>query len=419
MIKVLLANLLITSLVTVAACNSDSSSTKSAPDSTGTETDTDTDSMVTGSKLSAATLALDITSVPDSLSATYSSALKFNRYTQMQAANGKSIHLIAQDKLSDNQIVRARSILIHYLTDYPGSEYGSDKSAVAIKMADNGAILLLLNGQDDGTNPATDLDGQPLYQNEIQVEGGNWYINQTYDGHRDASFEEILHLVHDYGIGVDQNPEFVGALADYQAEIRSAQIVALNDKLWGIGMPDWIAELTPENSLTQEYLASVIDSYYGLWGAWSESSTHGMWGGYVAKTRAEITSEDLLGAKLMYNKFFHPYLTYDARIDASFEGNFSLRFNADLGYTYHAQYLKDVTLTGDKSSNVIVNGFDNRITGNAATNIVFFSGSSAEYTLDKQPDGSTLISDMVDNRDGVSRVIHIEQAAFSDINIDL
>ncbi|MCL1061189.1 hypothetical protein MK852_03390 [Shewanella benthica] len=414
--KVLLASLLVTSLVTVAGCNSDSSSTQSVPEPTGS---TGSGSGGSGSGLSAATLALDITSVPDSLAATYSSALKFNRYTQVQTPNGKSIHLIAQDKLSDNQIVRARSILTHYLTDYPGSEYGSDKSAVANKMADNGAILLLLNGQDDGTNPATNLGGQPLYQNEIQVEGGNWYINQTYDGHRDASFEEILHLLHDYGIGVDQNPEFIGASASYQAEIRSAQIVALNDKLWGIGSPDWIAELTLENSLTQEYLATVVDSYYGLWGAWTGSDTHAMWGGYVAKTRAEISNQDPLGAKLMDNKFFHPYLTYDARIDASFEGDFSLKFNANLGYTHHAQYLKYVTLTGDNSSNVIVNGLDNKITGNAATNIVFFSGSSAEYTIEKQADGSTLISDMVDNRDGVNRVIQVEQAAFSDTNIDL
>ena len=29
---------------------------------------------------------------------------------------------------------------------------------------------------------------------------------------------------------------------------------------------DWIDELRDEGSLTQEYLASVIDSYYGLWG---------------------------------------------------------------------------------------------------------------------------------------------------------
>ena len=416
--KVLLASLLVTSLVTVAACNSDSSSTKPVTEPSGsTGGGSGSGSEGSASGLSADTLALNINNVPESLSATYSSALKFNRYTHVQAPNGKSIHLIAQDKLSDNQIVRARSILTHYLTDYPSSEYGSDKSAVANKMADNGAILLLLNGQDDGTNPASELDGQPLYQNEIQVEGGSWYINQTYDGHRDASFEEILHLVHDYGIGVDQNPEFIGALADYQAEIRSAQIVALNDKLWGIGSPDWIAELTPENSLTQEYLASVIDAYYGLWGAWSGSETHSMWGGYVAKSRAEITSEDPQGAKLMDNKFFHPYLTYNARIDASFEGDFSLKFNSSLGYTHHAQYLKDATLTGDINSNVIVNSFDNFITGNTANNIVFFSGGSSEYSIDKQADGSTLISDMVDNRDGINRLVAIEEASFSDTKI--
>ena len=78
----------------------------------------------------------------------------------------------------------------------------SNKSAVANKMADNGAILMLLNGVDDGTNSAAELDGQPLYYGEMQVEGSDWYMQQNYE-HRDASYEEILHLVHDYGIGVD------------------------------------------------------------------------------------------------------------------------------------------------------------------------------------------------------------------------
>ncbi len=62
--------------------------------------------------------------------------------------NGKAIHIIAQDKLSDNQIVRARSVLEHFLTPYPGSEYGgADKTAVANMMTENNATLLLLNGE--------------------------------------------------------------------------------------------------------------------------------------------------------------------------------------------------------------------------------------------------------------------------------
>ncbi|QQX82612.1 hypothetical protein JK628_17940 [Shewanella sp. KX20019] len=303
--------------------------------------------------------------------------------------------------------------MTHYLTNLPGSEYGSDKSVVANRMADNGAILILLNGSDDGSNAATELGGQPLYQNEIQVEGGTWYINQSYEEHRDASFEEILHMMHDYGIGVDQNSEFIGALPGYQAEIRAAQITALNDKLWG-GDANWITELTAENSLTQEYLASVIDAYYGLWGAWTGSETHSMWGGYTAKTRAEISSEDPLGAELMHNKFFHSYLTYNARIDASFMGDFSLKFNRDIGYTHHSQYLKDVTLTGNLDSNVVVNQLDNNITGNSGNNGVKFSGSSSQYSIEKQDNGATIITDMVSHRDGINTLNGIEKALFSD-----
>ena len=250
--KAVVAGLVSAGFLALVACNSESS-----------KTPTDNNNNTEG--LSAETKALGIEAVPASLSSTYSTALQFNRYTKVVAPNNKPIHIIAQDKLADNQIVRARAILNHYLTDLPGSTFGSDKSSVANKMAINGAVLLLLNGSDDGSNAATNLGGQPLYQNEIQVEGGTWYISQDYEQHRDASFEEILHMVHDYGIGVDQNSEFVGALPGFQAEIRSAQITALNDKLWG-GDANWITELTAENSLSQEYLASVVDAYYGLWG---------------------------------------------------------------------------------------------------------------------------------------------------------
>ncbi|ACJ30670.1 Lipoprotein, putative [Shewanella piezotolerans WP3] len=401
--KAIIAGVVCVSFLALVACNSDSSKTPANQ---------------SGTDLSAETVALGIEAIPAQLSSTYSMALKFNRYTKVTAPNNKPIHIVAQDKLSDNQIVRARAILTHYLTDLPGSKYGSDKSAVANKMATNGAILLLLNGSDDGSNSAANLNGQPLYQNEIQVEGGTWYINQDFEQHRDASFEEILHMVHDYGIGIDQNSEFIGALPEFQAEIRSAQITALNDKLWG-GDTNWITELTAENSLTQEYLASVIDAYYGLWGAWTGSETHSMWGGYVAKTRAEIKGEDPLAATLMDKQFFHSYLTYNARIDASFKGDFSLRFEPKLGYTHHSQYLKDITLTGNEASNVVVNQFDNNISGNSAKNQVKFSGNSSQYSIEKQEDGTTVVADLVSNRDGVNTLKEIEQLVFEDSSISL
>ena len=359
---------------------------------------------------------LDIENViPSNLGSTYTS--NFNRYTKVTTPNGGAIHIVAENLITDEQIVRCRSILQHFLTNLPSSQYGVDKSAVANKMAENGAILALLNGQDDGSNNVQ-VDGQPLYQNEIQIEGHSWYMNQDFTNHRDAAYEEILHLVHDYGIGVDGANSNSGAAPAYQAEIRVAQQNGLSNNLWGIGSADWIQELSAENSLSQEYLAAVVDSYYGLWGAWTESSTHGMWGLYVGKTRADILTDDPMGAAIMDNKFFHPYLTYNARIDASLNGNFSLKFDTSKPYTHHARYLKDVTLLGSNDNTVTVNELDNNITGNTGTNTVIFSGNSSEYTVTTE-NGSTTVTDNTANRDGTNTLSNIEKLQFADQTIDL
>ena len=353
--------------------------------------------------------------IPNSLGKEYSN--NFNRYTNVVTPNGGKIHIVAQSNLTDEQIVRARSTLEHFLENYPGSKYGSDKSELANKMSENGAILTLLNGQDDGNNPV-EVNGQALFENEIQVEGHPWYINQEYNNHRDATYEEILHLVHDYGIGIDGHNSFPGAMPEYQSEIREAQKIALSNNLWGIDAERWINELIDENSLTQEYLAALIDSYYGLWGAWTDSNTHGMWGIYVAKTRDEILIEDSIGAEIMNNKFFHPHLTYNARIDSSFNGNFSLRFDSSKPYTNHSQYLKDITLLGSNDISVSINQLDNNITGNQGINTVIFSGNSSEYIINISDNKASVI-DKISDRDGINILQNIEKLEFKDQTIEL
>ncbi len=353
--------------------------------------------------------------IPSNLGKEYSA--NFNRYTKVVTPNGGKIHIVAQSNLTDEQIVRTRSTLEHFLKNYPGSEYGDNKSELANKMAENGAILTLLNGQDDGNNPV-EVSGQALFENEIQVEGHPWYINQDYNNHRDATYEEILHLVHDYGIGIDGHNSFPGAMPKYQSEIRQAQKNALSTNLWGIGADKWINELTEENSLTQEYLAALIDSYYGLWGGWTDSNTHGMWGIYVAKTRNEIFLEDPVGGEIMNNKFFHPYLTYNARIDSGFNGIFSLEFDSLKPYTNHSQYLKDITLLGNNDTSVYINQLDNNITGNKGTNTVIFNGNSSEYIIDIT-DIEISVTDKVSNRDGVNILKEIEKIKFTDQTIEL
>ena len=353
--------------------------------------------------------------IPSDLGKQYSN--NFNRYTKVVTPNGGEIHIVAQSNLTDEQIVRARSTLEHFLENYPGSKYGSNKSELANKMAENGAILTLLNGQDDGNNPV-EVNGQALFENEIQVEGHPWYINQDYNNHRDATYEEILHLVHDYGIGIDGHNSFPGAMPEYQSEIREAQKNALSNNLWGIGADRWINELIGENSLTQEYLAALVDSYYGLWGAWTESSTHGMWGIYVAKTRNEILSEDPVGNEIMTNKFFHPYLTYNARIDESFNGTFLLRFDPSKSYTNHSRYLKDITLLGNNDISVSINQLDNSITGNEGVNTVIFSGNRSEYIIDISGN-DTSVEDKVANRDGINILHSVEKLKFTDQIVEL
>ncbi len=357
---------------------------------------------------------LGIEAVPESLGKEYTS--NFQRYTKVVAPNGKPIHIVIQDRITDEQAVRCRAILEHFLADYPGSKYGSDKGEVANKMADNNAVLTLLNGKDDGENPV-EVFGQALFEEEIQVEGHPWYVNQNYE-HRDAAYEEILHFVHDFGIGVDGHNSFPGAAPEFQKEIRTAQINGLEKKLWAGDerMQPWIDELSEENSLSQEYLASVIDTYYGLWGAFTERDG-GMWGFYAAQTRDDLESKDPMGYELMDNTFFHPYLTYNARIDKGFEGTFSLKFNQEIPYSHHSRYLKDITLLGTNNVNVRVNELDNDITGNQGANVVIFSGNQNEYTITKDA-GSIMVVDKIEGRDGSNRLKGIEQLQFLDGTIE-
>lgn len=360
---------------------------------------------------------LGIEAVPQSLGRDYTA--NFDGYTKVSAPNGGAIHIVAQSRITNEQIVRARSVLEHYLKNLPGSVYGADKSAVTNRMAANRAILILLNGRDDGRNPIQ-VHGQPLFEEEIQVEGHPWYMNQDFEEHRDATFEEILHLVHDYGIGVDGPNSNPGVLPAFQAEIRAAQKNALPNKIWAMDprAADWVAELAEENSLSQEYLAALIDVYYGLWGADVESPNTGMHGLYVAKVRADIAKEDPMGAALLQNKFFHTYLTYNARIDAGLNGNFSLKFDASKPYTHHAQYLKDITLLGTHNNTVTVNQMDNDITGNAGVNTVIFSGKSSEYEISTE-NGTTKVTDKIPNRDGTNTLTAVEKLQFTDKTVKL
>ena len=325
----------------------------------------------------------------------------FDRYAEIVAPNGKPIQIFAETGVTNEQVHRARNVLRWFLSDVAGSTYGADKSAVANAMADNGATLMLPAGAHrPGHEPP--FDAQPLFQDEMTVEGGDWYINHDLE-HRDATFEEIFHLVHDAGIGT----WLPGALPDYQTALKAEAIAAIADGRWGIPVDpevsDWIAELEAEDSLAQEYIASVIDSYYGYWGAFEESG--GMWGIYIAGNRDEVAALDPAGLTLL-EAFLPKNASYEARLASEFEGTFEMAFDDALPYTHKSQYLTQVTLTGSKPASIIGNASDNVLRGNSANNTLdggagddtaVYCGERADYTLSRE--GSTVVVEGPDGRD--------------------
>ncbi|MGR5559581.1 hypothetical protein ACQKQC_25215 [Vibrio fortis] len=351
---------------------------------------------------------ISIEAVPSQFS-DYSKA-GYNRYVAVKAPNGKSIHILIMDRLSEYQIVKAVNVLNHYLTPVAGTKYGDkdSKRDIANAMANNGAVLKLMNYHDE-PRYNDDLDGQPLFEEEIQVEGGDWYVRQDYEDHRDASYEEILHLVHDYGIGVLNAPEGgVTALPEFQREFNTIQKQALNQSY--TPPEDTLKEWQQEVSVDQEYFAAIIDSYYGLWGAYSGK---GMWDLYSVKTRSDFSTEDP-NALYITEQIFSPTLTYDAYIADTFTGTFKMRYDATVPYTHHSQYLTKLTLTGSKDTNVELNGHDNRLTGNTGMNTVIVHGARSEYHIHDLGEGKIQLNDMLTGRDGMNVLINIEKIQFSD-----
>ncbi|SHK56436.1 hypothetical protein [Paramaledivibacter caminithermalis] len=347
----------------------------------------------------------------------------YSKYIQYIAPNGKPITIVAQDKVTDEQVLKAYNLLSFYLENFGTYKKGH----VANKMAENDAVLVMPNGADGESHiPEEALQGQPLYQMEVPTVGSQWYIKNDYK-HRDASYEEILHMVHDYGIGTKMNP---GALPNLQKEIYKAMKNALpknkNDwgkkGLWGLDSKDWLLELEKEGSLEQEYLASVVDSYYGLWAPYTENNG-GMWGIYTSKTREDIKKNDPMGYKIV-SEFLPSYITYMARIDAEFSGTFKMYYDEKEPYTHKSKYLKNARLLGNKNTglvgnsenNILIgNSGDNKIDGKEGVDIVQFTGASVDYKITKK--GNNIIVKNNLNRDGIDTLKNIEVIRFTDKDI--
>ncbi len=342
----------------------------------------------------------------------------YSKYVDYIAPNGNPIRILSQDKVSDSQVLYSYYLLEFYLSNL------SDD--VANQMADDEAILIIPNGTHGERKMNTRaMLGQELYQNEISNIGSQWYMENDYE-HREAGTEEIFHLVHDYGIGTTQNPQ---ADTKTSQKIADATNNALPENkedwgtegLWGFDSKDWLTELEGEGSLEQEYFVSVLDSYYGLWEAWTEGKG-GMWGAYVAKTREEVKEKDPMGYEMIIS-FLPEYINVFMPVDENFSGTFDMNYDVNNPYTFKSQYLQNLILQGENNVNIIGNDQDNIFMGNAGINeidggkgenIIQLRGSSTEYTITKDENGTITVSDSIENRDGKLILKNIQLLRFSD-----
>lgn len=349
----------------------------------------------------------------------------FAKYTKHLAPNGKPIHIFAQSGVSDLQLVRAREILKYHLTDAPGTQYGFDKTALANRMADVKATLIYTDTEikSFAMRPIlrdSELRLQDLYATESPVEGCYEYIhNEARPGERftrDASYEEIMHLVHAKGLE--------DILPEYHKEIVEVEQTAIEAGIFKYGRP-----------APHEYIITGFDIYFGLWDHNPQGDGKSFGNEYPYHTKEEMKAGDPALYDLV-EKFWPKYLTYNAYIDPSFEGTFSTVCDENTPYTFKSQYLVNIILTGMNNTNILGNDQDNRLTGNDGNNVITggkgndiikggagedtaqFSGNYSEYEITKA-DNKTIVTDTVSGRDGNDELMDIEVLKFQDQEVKL
>ncbi|MBN1224295.1 MAG: hypothetical protein JXB23_13695 [Candidatus Aminicenantes bacterium] len=170
-----------------------------------------------------------IVSLPASVPAVFTDV--FVKHTKVLAPNGMPIHILAQAGWTDEKILKVRNILEHMLTDFPGPEYGSDKTAVANAMADRKAAMILFENSEESRKAmrgplrdSADLEMQSMWANEITAEGSDDYMNHIT---RDAAYEEIWHLVHEG----DDMAVFSGSYEDYTITKFAAYTIVKDNRV--------------------------------------------------------------------------------------------------------------------------------------------------------------------------------------------
>ena len=345
----------------------------------------------------------------------------FDRYTKINAPNGKPIHIVVEPGYNDRQVIYARKVLINHLTNLPGTKYGHDKTTIANAMANNQSILFLFKDTNSFRGwfrnierKGFEVNGQDLRAYETILEGTDGYMAQK-NPTRDASYEEIMHFVQQWGIE-QAHPTLSQDLFDAFWDARAKNIYLLN------------------YDETHEYFICGFEAYYDMW-AHDPENDGTRESEYVPISNASLKVND----PKMYNiveQFMGKHWMYMAEIAKEYNGTFSLSKDSDKTYTNKSQYLRKAALTGNNNNDLTGNNFDNSLFGNSGNNnikplggfdiidggpgndVAIFIGKKSEYILRNQ-DGRIIVDDINYWRDGQNILINIEKLKFLDKTIDV
>jgi len=340
----------------------------------------------------------------------------FDRYTKIVAPNGRPIHIVVEPGYADRQVIYARKILINHLTNLPGTKFGHDKRTIANAIANNQSILFLFKDTEtfrgyfrDIEAKGFDMNGQDLRAYETILEGTSGYMVQK-DPTRDASYEEIMHFVQQWGIR-DGHPTLDQALDDAFWDARAKNIYRL------------------DYDETHEYFICGFEAYYDMW-AHDPEGDGTREDEYVPVSNASLKVNDPKMYEIV-EEFMGKHWLYLAEVVEDYDGTFSLTRDKDLTYTWKSQHLRKAALTGKNNSNLTGNDSDNTLFGNSGDNqitpgggydvvdggpgidTVVFPGKRSDYIVRPQ-DGRIIVEGIHYARDGQNILINIERLKFAD-----
>ena len=363
-----------------------------------------------------------IVELPDNTDPMFTSVA--SRYTHLIAPDGDLIPFLIQDEFTVDQILHARSVLGSYLTNLPNGQWGEDKSSIANAIGATNAILFLLNDENEYENPdllaliSSGVKGQDLLATEVFPEGSPAYMNST---GRDATYEEILHFIHGYGIQL--------ASPGMQSAIESAMAIAIEN-----GYYNPLSDL-PIEDYDEEYFAMGLECFFGIWA--HDPSGNGFCGdqeyAFINRQEMQAGDPDLYG---IIQGFFGETWDYTAKLPESFNYEFYLTYQNNWDYTYRSQYLKNIELSGNNDVSVFGNDNVNQLFGNAGNNYfrgfagddimygsdgidrVIYDSSREDYVIIPPyatDDSSFQILDIVHDRDGTDHLFGIEEIEFDGV----